>query len=545
MEITEREILEYFNFIWTEADSYFNSRVKPDWDENYRLYTDAYEFQNKLRWQARIKDPIADNLVTRMANFLTRILISVEGDYFDILHNDKARAQGYKDLVGTILNDNNFPVIFNETLKHALVTSIYVNKVSYTYSLECFPLYNTDTKEFSTQEKTVGRVRIDRVSPWDIRLDPAGDSYIIEIKELDIADFRQLAIANRWMNTDRVLMQTLSPVMPSDSSKPALYRPKITLYYVYTKALTNKSGKILDDNVHFIVANKQHVIWYEKNLLPNGRFPYVVGQPLKSLVGRYGRSYLSKLKSVIMSYLESLNLILDSFQLATLGTFEYDVSAVVTDASHTFTARVEPGRFYPVNRPNSIRQIFNANIPAISLQMLFYLDRVIQNRSFQTEFLQGMPTVKGRPTASEISIKTQESSNFFTDIASEIERNIITPLIELVLATELIYMDDEFHVELLGNIKSLESFNLVKSLPFNDRIADYRESKITAKGLSGKILKSSNLNKLLQIVSVLGNMPQLLQALDSRKFLTELFYMFDMMPDELFNLEALTPEERR
>lgn len=549
--LQERDILDYFHFIWTEADKYFTSRVKPEWDSNYLLYTDSYEFKDKMSWQTRIKDPIADNLVTRMANFLTRMLISVGDDYFDVLHKDSAKANGYRDLVRVILADNNYPLLFNESIKHALVTSLYVNKVSYVYQKEEYPVYNPETREFSTEESIVGRTQIVRINPWDIRLDPNGDSYIIELKELDLSDFLTIAEANGWFNIDRAVAQS-GVFMPSPNEVPSekvtLFRPKVQLAYVYTKALTDKKGKILDTNVHFIVANRQTVVHYEKNLLPCGQFPYVVGQPLRSLVGRYGRGYLSKLKSVIISYLDSLNLILDGFQLATLGAFEYDVQAAVNDAVHQFTARLEPGKFYPVNRPNSIRQVFNANTPAIALQLLFYLDRVIQNRSFQTEFIQGMPTAKGRPTASEISIKTQESTNFFTDIASEIERGIITPLIQLVLATELIYMDDPYHVELIGNIKSEESLKLVRGLPFNERIADLRQAKVEVRGLSGKILKTNNFSKLLQIINVLGNMPQLLGALDSKKFLTELFETFNMTPDELFDLSRFeninpAPEE--
>ena len=86
--------------------------------------------------------------------------------------------------------------------------------------------------------------------------------------------------------------------------------------------MTNEQGKILDENVHFIVANKEHVVYYGKNILPKGQFPYVVGFPMKVLKGRYGRGYITKLRSLLSSYVESMNLLLDAFTLNTLGVYE-------------------------------------------------------------------------------------------------------------------------------------------------------------------------------------------------------------------------------
>lgn len=537
MAILERDILDYFSHIWTEANSFFESNVRPDWQASLDLYRDRYVWdKEKLDWQSRIQDPLADSLVTRLSNFLTRLLISTGDDYFTVNHKDSVRASGYRDLLSAILRDNSFPQIFNYALKYSLITSLYVTKVDYVYEQVSMPVFDHDTGEFSTTTELQGKVRIVPVSPFNIRLDPNGDSYIIEEKVVDLYEFLDMARANKWIKPERVTMSLVPPTSDEIDIPAPKFRPKVVLHYVYTKAVVDKNGQVLDRNAHFVVANKKFVVHYSKNLLPNGEFPYVVATPFQTVASRYGRGYLSKLRGIISAYIGSLNTLRDAFHLSTMGLFEYVVPSIVNSTEHKFTAKLRPGAFYPVQAPNTIRQIGNPQVPVVALNWLFFLDRVIQNRSFQTEFFTGMPTAKGRPTASEIMLKAQESTSFFTDIANDIEKSVLEPTLRLVLATELIYMDDTFHVDLSRNIKSSDAMNLIRSLSFNERIQDLKHAQVEVRGLSGKIQKITNLNKIIQIISVLGNMPVIAQSLDARKFLTQVFDAFDMSPEELFNL---------
>jgi hypothetical protein len=48
-----------------------------------------------------------------------------------------------------------------------------------------------------------------------------------------------------------------------------------------------------------------------------------------------------------------------------------------------------------------------------------------------------------------------------------------------------------------------------------------------------------NYNKIIQIFTVLGNMPQVLAALRVDKLVTSLFESFDDSPEELFDMDML------
>lgn len=528
------DIIRYFTHIFDVADK-DHTLAQKEWRANEILYLDKYEFKEKISWQTKIKDPIVDNLIVRMTNFFSRILISADNEYFAINHKQPSIATGFKEIIKSVFRDIRFPLVFSDAFKMALLTAPYITKIHYRVIPESYPVYNEDDETYDTVDRPVGRTVITPINPHDLYLDPDGDDFIIENRPMHIHDFVSIGQANDWSNIQNVVLNVLGT---PDTVAGSNFRPKVDLHYVYTKALTAWNGKVLDTDVCFIVANKKYVVYYAKNLLPKGQFPYVVSFPMKSLAGRYGRGYISKLREIILSYMESINLIMDSFSLSTLGAYEVVEDNISSGQAHLFRSIV-PGRVYPVKQAGTLVQAFRNPIDPLALNVAFMIDRLIQNRSFQNEFFQGQPTQKGRPTASEIATKTQESMGFFTDIASEIERSIIEPTLELTLATESIYLDHNAHVDLTQNISSTEAFMAVRSLSFSDRINALREASFEARGISGKVLRLGNFNKLIQILNVLGNIPQAAQAVDVSKLVNILFSSLDMSPDDLLNLEAL------
>lgn len=544
-ELLETQILDYFRFIWKEADEYFMAYVKPEWDANKALYEDSYEFKKKFAWQARYKDPIADNLVSRLANFLTRVLVTVpDDDFFEVKAKDETKRIGYKELALQVMKANKFPLIFRESLQKGLISSLVVNKVEYLLEDITFPVWNAKSRDFSIEKKVIGRTHIKHVNPWMIRLDPKGDSYIIEIEEIDLPAFLERAKVNNWVNVDNVVMNTLNPALGGvyeENAPPSNFRPKITLHHVYTKAITDNQGNILARDYSFIVANMKNVVQFKRNLLPRGKFPYVVGHVIKSAFGRYRRAYLSKLRSIIKGYLDSLNLVIDGFRLSMLGIFEYDISGISTDTAHQFTAVLEPGKFYPVTTPNTIRHIFNPQFPAIGLQDVFLKDRIIQNRSLQTEFFQGAPTAKGRPTATEIGTKTRESTQFITDIANEQENEYIEPIIELILDTEAIYLNEPNHIDVVENSSEFAkpAVSRIIQMDFSERIRDVLDLRVSAKGISGKIQKGIDLNKIIQVLTILGNIQGIGQTIDIPKLVSSILATVDLPVSSIFDESKL------
>ena len=481
--MNERNLIKFYSHLLNQAQPEWHS-ASAEWKENMRFYMDEYSFQNKIDWQTKIKDPIVDNLVVRMSNFFVRILMSTDNKY--------------------------------------------------SYEEESYPQFNEKTGDIEPVKETVGRVKIQPVSPFDLVMDPDGENYVIETKHCTVGEYQNLSRVNNWKKTSTIIQESANKAQDGSGG----YVTDIKLSYVYTKFVADAQGKTIDENVHFVVVNDKHVVYYGKNNLPNGKFPYSIGFPMKVLQGRYGRGYITKLRSLLSSYVESMNLLLDAFTISTLGVYEVVTANIESGKAHLFGS-VVPGRMYPVSAPNTINQVYNQSLNPNAVNLLFTIDRLIQNRSFQNEFFQGQPTSKGRPTASEINQKSQDTSSFFTDIASEIERSIIEPSLELLLNTELMYMDDDYHVPLFTEDEQDISITSLLSKSFNERMQLVKDARIRVRGISGKVLKMSNFQKLMQIVNVIGNMPQVAQAIDPAKFVQRIFESFDEAPEDLLNMEMI------
>tara|TARA_Y100001963_G_scaffold155271_1_gene245974 strand:- start:478 stop:2043 length:1566 start_codon:yes stop_codon:yes gene_type:complete len=459
--------------------------------------------------------------------------MSTDNKYFTVEHPNPNITAGLNKLLETVLKHNKFPLVFGDALKFSLLTAPYYTKIKFAYDEQTYPFYNEKTGKMDEQTDLISNTNITAVNPFNIKLDPTGEQYMIESKEVSLADFQKLARVNNWTNVNKVLRE-----MYKYGEEDQNHIAKVRLDYVYAKYISDKQGRVLDTNVHFIIAGPDIVVYYGKNHLPNGQFPYIVGFPMKVLEGRYGRGYITKLRSLLSSYVESMNLLLDAFRISTLGVYELVTTNVESGKAHLFGS-VVPGRLYPVTAPNTINQVYNQSLNPNATNLLFVLDRLIQNRSFQNEFFQGQPTAKGRPTASEISQKTQETASFFTDIASEIERSIVEPSLELILHTELIHLDDETHVPFFGEDDTDNPVRHLFSLSFNERMQIVKEARINVRGISGKVMKMTNFNKLMQIINVIGNMPQVAQALNPVKFVQRIFESFDESPDDLLNMDML------
>lgn len=545
--IKDVDALNYFKAIWRQAEDYWTKTIEQEWRKNDQLYHDIYKWpEDKMDWQADIRTPIADNLVTRMSNFFTRILVSTDEDYFTVDHDDTAKKEGYQDIVKAVLRDNRFPLdVFHLSLSRGLMYSIYVNKVCYVSEERRVPAYESASKTYYMDKRYESKTKVIAVDPHNIRLDPSGlDRYIIEIMpDIPLNEFESMARANEWTNVDVVKRSVYDRAKKVGESN---HLPVVTLKYGYTKALTNADGKVLLEDVYVIVADDDYVVYVGKNILPDGVFPYVYENPIQSLGGPYGRSYIAKNRSIMLNYIESINLLMDAFRISAMGVYEYDTTMVSSDAAHIFTKGLRPGAFYPKQGSSQIlRGVFNNSLQnSAALQVVFFLDRELQNRSFQNEFFMGQPTAKGRPTFGEVNMKSQESTAFFTDIANYIEEKVIQKILWLVLVTELIYMEDPEKIPVVDNISDETTRARIQGMSFTERMKDVEDMTLEVRGISGKIRRLGSFNRFIQIFSVLGNIPGILPALRANQLLSKAFDLIDDTPDELFDLNMLEQAEQ-
>ena len=558
--IKESWITAYYELIWDEADSYFTEEVVGEWHENMSLYHNVNYRANKLSWQADIQEPVTADLVSKLSNFFTRSLVSdstSDNPFFKFnIPNNKAKAKAYTELANSVLEANKYSrVIFNESLKKALATSLYCDKVLPVTETITMPVQIADGDEgalkLASKQITRSRTVIKSINPFDMRLDPHGNRYIIEIERASVPEILTMAQKGKWFNVETALKKGAEDTQEDTGEKQesdTMNTRKLTtidrgvLHHVHAKFLTvNDEGRHLpevkDNDIYFIMLNGI-LIHYTHNLLPKGRYPYVCDQPFKHIVGRYGKGYISMLKSVICEYLNALSLTVDSFTINVLPVYERDMDNTNSESADVNASEIVPGRVYESRGGRMLTQVSNTNPAQFGLQMTFYFDRLLQNRSSQSEFFTGAPTSKGRPTLGEIETKTARNDSFIADLANEIESRIIENELELVLMTELIYLDDPDRPKLEEILNSEASVSILQNLSFEERMKDLIALNVTARGISQRIERQESFGSLVQILQVLGNFGELgFQKISIDKMVEFLFRIKNVPIEEIIKSE--------
>lgn len=551
IKIKHEDVINFFKHINFRAKTDYQN-IFSEWRDNKQYYVDnlAPKLGSKMDWQNSVTDGLTDNLITRMTNFFTRILITEEAEYYDIFSDKKELAAAFKARIKTTFNDNNFPLLFADAFKYSLSTSPFILKIYYRNEDHSIPNYDEVKGQWEEPTTlTLGKTKIKVINPFNIMCDQVNGDYIIETQHVSLPEFLEVAKLNDW-NVREVnkAAKDNRGGLPNDTgedkenkkdSKADNFVPLVKLDYVCSKYITDHTGKVLVRDVEFIIANDKHLLEIRYNRLPSGRFPYVIGFPMKSIYDEWTRGYVSKLKSLIRHYTDSFNLMLDSFKLSALGIYEYDITKIPQGQEHAFSASLYPGKWYPTKGQGSITSLYRNEVPPLALNIIMFIDRLLQNRSFQTEFFTGAPTAKGRPTATEVNLKTQETTGFFTDIASELERSVIVPTLELVLMTDLLYSLTERKDRLRKDAVEDETLLPLTELSVNEAMAAILESKFEARGISGKIIQLNNYNKLLQILGLFGNIPMMIATLDPFKVTERVFSALGEDPKELIDPESL------
>jgi len=544
--ITPMDIMNYFWAVWEQSDEYWQKTIKPDWDRNEELYRDKFKQNPKQRWQSEVEIPIVDQLVTRITQFFVRTLVNTFEGFFQVKHDNPLKAQAYSDILKAILRDNKYAEeVFANALAYAWTNALYVTKTYWCTDDETFPKLEDGELVWDSEAKS--KVRIDVINPRNMRLDPSGDQYIIEHQEdVPYYEFDRIGKKAGWINLDKVKQSIFLASMPiEDGAKQELgsggkYLPTVSIDYVYTKALTNDSGELLCEDIYFVVVNRDYVVDFGYNMGINGDTPYTVHNPMLDVYGRYGRPYISKLRSLIQQYINVVNLMVDSSILSGLGTHELDRELLDPAMAHTVTRDIDPGLLLSKRGQGKLLESTyppNGVVQSL-LQVAYFFDQQIQTHSYQTEFFDGQNTSRGRKTATEVQTKTQQSNTFFTDIATQIENHSVKPTIEKALYTYLINMDDPATKDLSENISDPAVRGFFQSLSHEERIKDIRELQIEVRGISGRLQTQNDFNKVIQLLSVLGNFG-ITQGLTQAKLIDKAFEVVDNTPDEFFDMDLI------
>jgi hypothetical protein len=178
-----------------------------------------------------------------------------------------------------------------------------------------------------------------------------------------------------------------------------------------------------------------------------------------------------------------------------------------------------------------IKTIEMKQTPASIFNLMSVVDREIQS-SGVTEYVTGLPRMKGRPTATEVTQKLSQSNSLFDTLARDIEYHFLTPLIKMVYDTicqnlESFKLDEEF-------LSAVPEARWLLGIPADQRYKELAgDFAITVSGLSIVLNRQSEIEKIVTLIKLLSGNQQMMAQLDWNKISGKVLEALNWTADDI------------
>lgn len=267
-------------------------------------------------------------------------------------------------------------------------------------------------------------------SIWDVYPDPYADDfyaakYVVEESAADESD-----VEDRWRSGVYDSIDDIGePVRFEGDRRPQWRRRELHdakhtarpqhLVQEYTGNIYDRDGKIVARNWIVTVINERTIVRIGPNPLWRGNSRYVWCTPLPYRNRVWGQSLIDADSHVQLALTDFINLMLDDMRYAVLGAFQLDTSLSQEPLDPT---TIEPGRVYHGRGQFLQKLAFQTNANT-AWPLLNKLEQIGQKSAQISEFVDGSPSSRGRPTAAEVTTKTTAGQAYIHNVMRNLERN--------------------------------------------------------------------------------------------------------------------------
>ncbi len=219
--------------------------------------------------------------------------------------------------------------------------------------------------------------------------------------------------------------------------------------------------------------------------------------------------------------------LLDTAILSLTIGIELDASSIDPD---TPIKELEPFQIVYKKTPEEVIRNFslaNFNPNVLPIRQLILQEAT--NISAITEFLMGLPTSKGRPTAKEVALKTQQSIQTLSVFIEKFETSFLNKTLQ-----KLLYYILKYEAPNLQQLLTPEEFLILSEIKPQD-ISSQIKFKITS--FSNLIQKQEKLEKILSAISLLSEL-NLAQVINPISLIQEILFLLDL-PKDLIDINQL------
>lgn len=401
----------------------------------------------------------------------------------------KYLPSAYKKIFNYAVSKSNYFEALDKSLYYAILSSIYAIKIEGEYFVDEF-----DDVEFL--------IKCEAIHPLNFNYSADGFAYSID-RYIPID--RVYKLKQFWKNSN-VEIKRYNASSDEDITyfkvQSLTQKPVAKLTTVYTRYIDNDDVSI---PYKFTILNDTELVDYEPISDADRRFPVISVQ-------FYSDDMQISYADLIWDYYKEdsrfLRAIIDRALLSTAMGFEVNTLALDNQMKELtikpFTV-VYTQSEVPAIRPFTLAS-FDPNVLPVRQLIL----QEAQNVSALTEFLMGLPTSKGRPTAKEVAIKTQMNQQIISTIIYRLENSFIK---QSALKLISLYLQYKFNdVLLLLNDNERQEFEaLVKQSVMEGREPYYHLIKtlykgidVRVEGLSGVLQNSEELDKIMSFIELVA-----------------------------------------
>lgn len=491
------------------------------WNKVWEYFNNQYDTSKKADWQAKM---FTTKFNASVKTFLTIFKRTIMGTkkFFSVQgvgRESKSKQLNVERLIEYWITKTNFRYEMTKAIMCGLLSNLCILKAYWNNG-----------------------VQIECCDPYYVTLDPTGrNKFIIHQIQLDYFDVKKLAekgvydisVVNQIQ--EDFVRQELEYIERLKKGETEIKKPnfrKEVEIMEYYGDIFDEFGNIIAENVIITIANEKYLLRIVEN--PYKIKPFFIAPLCFKPFSVYHKNFYEDVinSNLLEEMSRVLNGIIDGHLFSIAKAFELNID-VVYDPEE-IKSGIAPGkvlkRIGGMPEP-MIREIQIGNVSQQNLAVYEILSREFQNATAITEFIMGMPTSRGRPTATEVMYKSQQSINTIQDIATDLENYLISPLLEFVFDLVMKYQTDFTDAELQEFLGDHLDYYLDYQL-FKEK---YLRGvyKFRVNGLSSTLLRTQIVEKVSVLLQLLQANPNWIQKINFEQLLYKVIEGLDLDPTEI------------
>ncbi len=521
--IEDRQLLQTVLGYYTEAKMARSSGPAArdaTWDANVKAYWSHYDASGKAKWQATEQMPEVPNFVERIVASMRQALVRAGewGTISDPIHGENEVSKLIAKVVWAMLARSG--------------RNATGQKIGFSHEFGDIVKSGTLMALCASVTWEDGSIRIRAVDPRNVWLDPTGRGlYRIQKKMVDrntletLKDsdgkhiYNQEAVA-RLSGTTQDEDKSVKEDLAGHPQEVSSARKQDELLE-FLCDVVDADGKTVKKNWLVVVGNEREILRSEPNPFWHER-DWIVYAPMIAVpFSVYGRTYVEGFRQLASTFTEMTNMLLDSVYVSSIKAFMGWPEALEDPTQ--FAEGITPGKVYTAaeewpHGEDFIKPVDLGNVKPEAFQMWAGVKSELQEAGQQSELAVGQLPTSGEHTAAAVNEASGGTRALNSSMATDIEEQILNPILELTWWTTLQNFDLEQDPEIAAELgPEIAAMIVAQREGFRKK-----RWRMKANGLTGMMERGQRLRGVLGLLNIVGSNETLSAAFTKEYSLTKL-----------------------